>query len=310
MLIFDNQSNASPSAVHQNLIKKSSTETFLKDVIETSNDTPVIVDFWAPWCGPCKQLGPLLEKAVKEAKGALKLVKIDVDRNQALAAQMQVQSIPAVYAFYKGRPIDGFMGSVPESQLKTFISNILKVSKNSLPESPIEQALHQVEECFNQNDFVSAHTILNQILTHEPTNIKALILLVRCLITQKKIEDARTVFNKIPNDQMNNQDVIAVKASLELAEQVTSTSSDITKLQAELSQKPNDLDLLLNLSHAYYAQNQIEDAINTLLDIMKKNRNWNEEAARKQLLKIFEALGPKHDLTLSGRRKLSALLFS
>lgn len=298
------------SANGGDLIKDASTETFMTDVIDASQQVPVIVDFWATWCGPCKQLGPALEKAVKDARGAVRLVKIDVDKNQELAAQMRIQSIPAVYAFFHGRPVDGFVGAVPESQLKSFVQRLVQMSGGAAGPSPIEQALEHADAALAEGDSGTAGAIYEQVLAHEPGNVRAIAGRVRVLIAAGDLAGARQVLDQAPAEAAKDQAVIAAKSALELAEQSAGAAAQLPQYRARLERDPNDHEARFELANALYAANEREAAVDELLEIVRRNRSWNDEAARKQLVKLFEAMGPTDPLTLSARRRLSSLLFS
>jgi putative thioredoxin len=299
------------AASGENLIKDSNTEQFMADVIETSMQTPVIVDFWAPWCGPCKQLGPVLEKAVRAAKGAVRLVKINIDQNQELAAQMRIQSIPAVYAFYQGRPVDGFVGALPESQIKSFVSRLVRATGGAAAgPSPVEQALEQAKSALASGDTGTASALFGQVLAHEPQNAAAAAGLARCYISAGEIARAKEVLDRVPAEQANDAEVQAARSALELAEQASASSGALPDLRQRVAQNPNDHQARYDLAMALYAQGDRETAVDELLEIVRRDRGWNDEAARKQLLKLFEAFGPTDPLTLSARRRLSSILFS
>jgi putative thioredoxin len=293
------------------LVKNGDTKSFMADVIEASQKVPVIVDFWAPWCGPCKQLGPALEKAVNEAKGAVLMVKIDIDKNQQLAAQMRIQSIPAVYAFYQGQPVDGFVGALPDSQVKTFVKKLAGLAGGAAESgpSPIEEALEQAEASLEEGDAGAAGAILNQVLSHEPGNLRAISGLTQALIAGGDIKGARAAFDRAPADKHGDAALAKAKAALELAEQAAGASGKLGEFEAALAQNPNDHQARFDRAMALYASGDQEKAVEELLEIVGRKRDWNEEGARKQLVKFFEALGPTHPLTLSGRRRLSSILF-
>jgi putative thioredoxin len=294
-----------PAGADGAVVKESSTATFMTDVVDASHEVPVIVDFWAPWCGPCKTLGPQLEKAVREAKGQVRMVKVNVDENQQLAAQMRIQSIPAVYAFKDGRPVDGFVGALPESQIKAFVKKLM----GGAAPSPIADALEQAKAAFAEGDVGTASTFYSHILQREPDNVDALAGLGRCLLKSGDVKKARALLERVPADAANHAEVTALRSSLELAEHATKAGSP-AELEARVQQNPADLEARFNLALALFAAGQREAAVDQLLEIVKRNRTWNEEAARKQLIKFFEAMGPTDPLTLASRRRLSTLLFS
>jgi putative thioredoxin len=271
---------------------------------------PVIVDFWAPWCGPCKQLGPIIEKAVKDARGAVRLVKINVDESQELAAQMRIQSIPAVYAFFQGRPVDGFVGAQPESALKQFVQRLTKLAAGEAGPSPIDEALEHADAALKEGDHEAASAIYAQILEHEPDNLKAIAGLARCCIAVGELDQAKQFLAKVPAAQASDPAISGVRAQLELAEAGSKAAGQSQELRARVEANPKDFDARFALAQALFAGGDKESGVDHLLDIIRMNRAWNEEAARKELVKFFEAMGPTDPLTLSARRRLSSLLFS
>ena len=296
------QSGALPA----DLIKDTTTDTFMADVMETSRTTPVIVDFWAPWCGPCKQLGPALEKLVKQYGGKVKLVKINVDENQELAMQFRVQSIPAVYGFKDGRPVDGFMGALPENQLKQFIERLTGGGG-----SPIDEALTEAENMLQAGENDEALALYQEVLDQDPANTKALAGVMRTHIALGQEQTARDLLAKLPEAAQNAADIASVRAILELQDQAAhSNASEIQGLEAKVEADPKDMQARLDLAIARFGAGDKQKAIDDLLEMVRRDRKWNDEAARKQLVKFFEAFGPADPLTRDGRRKLSAILFS
>jgi putative thioredoxin len=287
--------------------KDVTTATFMTEVVDGSFETPVIVDFWAPWCGPCRQLGPILEKTVRAANGAVRLVKLNIDDNPEIAKQMRIQSIPAVYAFKDGRPIDGFVGALPESQVKQFVQ---RLSGGKGGPSPVEEALAMAKEALRQGDHGSAGAVYSQILQREPANIEAQAGLARALIAGGELSKARQVLGRVAKENAGHADVAAAHAALELAEQAKTAMASSGKLRRRLAQNSDDHEARLELATALFGAGDREAAVDELLTLYKRDREWNEQAARKQLVKFFEVMGGTDPLTLSARRRLSALMFS
>jgi putative thioredoxin len=298
---------AAPAANDATLIKNGSTATFMADVIDASHETAVVVDFWAPWCGPCKQLGPSIEKAVREARGKVRLVKINIDENQELAQQMRIQSIPAVYAFKDGKPVDGFVGALPESQVKQFIGRLAGAAAGP---DPIAEAVALAKEAAAAGDEARATNIFTQILQHEPDNIDAIVGLARAAIARKEFAKAKQFLDRVPKEQAAHAEVAAARTALELAESGAKAVGALDELKARAARDPKDYQARYDLASALYAAGEREAAIDQLLDLIRANREWNEQAARKQLLKFFEAIGLADPLTVAARRRLSAILFS
>ncbi len=288
------------------LIKNGTTATFMADVIDASRDQPVVVDFWAPWCGPCKTLGPALERAVRDSQGAVRMVKINIDENQELAQQMRIQSIPAVYAFKDGRPVDGFVGALPESQVKQFVQRL----GGPAGPSPVEQALAMAKEALSAGDTARAGNIFGQILQHEPDNVEALAGLARGLIARGEFKKAKQTLERAPAESASHAEIVAARAALELAEAGEKAKGALGELRERVQRDPKDFQARFDLATALFGAGEREAAIDALLEIVRQNRAWNEEAARKQLVKFFEAMGPADPLTVATRRRLSSILFS
>lgn len=293
-----------PSA--SQIVKDSNTANFMSDVIEASKSVPVLVDFWAPWCGPCKQLGPLLEKIVTEAGGKIHLVKVDIDANQQLAQQMRIQSIPAVFAFADGQPVDGFMGALPESELRAFVEKVL--SSHGGQAEQVEQLLTAAEAAM-ETDTAQALQMFGQVAQLEPENGRAIAGMVKAHIAADDLDSARELLAVIPPALVNDSHVSGALAALTVAETPVD-DGEIARLGEAVSADESDYQSRLDLSVALNAAGQGEAALDHLMWLIEKDRAWNDDAARKQLLLFFEAWGPTHELTLSGRRRLSSILFA
>lgn len=298
-------SNPSPQESGSALIKDATTQSFVQDVMEESKNQPVLVDFWAPWCGPCRQLTPAIEAAVTAARGAVKLVKMNIDENPEIPGQMGIQSIPAVVAFKDGRPADGFMGAQTESQVTTFIEKLV----GPIGPSDSEQALEAAHQALDEKNIQAAAQICAQILQMEPDNSTALAILAQCYVEAGDLDQAEATLQQISEDKAEDPDVVSARASLTLARQAADLG-DTAELHAALEADPANHQARFDLALALNARDDREGAIGELIAIIKADREWNEDGARKQLLQFFEAWGMTDKATILGRRKLSAVLFS
>ena len=294
------------AAVATDVIKDGSTATFMADVIEASRETPVIVDFWAPWCGPCKQLGPALEKVVTDAAGAVRLVKINVDENHELAGQLRVQSIPAVFAFKNGQPVDGFAGALPESQIRQFVG---RLTGGAGVESPLQEALDTAKQMAESGDHEGAAGVYSEVLQHDPKHAEAMAGLGHMLIALGHVEQARELLEDAPAEIADSGEIKGLRAALELLDQ-TAESGDVAEARAAVEAAPADPAAHYALAMALFGDGDREAAVTAMLESIALNRAWDDEAARKQLLKFFEAIGHTDPLTMDARRRLSAILFS
>jgi putative thioredoxin len=303
--ILEQGSAAAPQAA-PDLIKETTTQTFMKDVIEESKRQPVLIDFWAPWCGPCRQLTPILEKAVRAAKGKVKLVKMNIDEHPAIPGQMGIQSIPAVIAFVNGQPADGFMGAVPESQVTTFINKLTA----GMPGQPnVAEVLKEAEAALAEGDPATAASIFAEVLGQDPTNIAALAGLAKCYVTTGAIEQAKKTLAMVPESKRGETPVKTVQASIDLAEQAKSLGP-LTELEQKVAANPLDHQARFDLATALNASGKRDEATNQLLEIVKRDRKWNEDGARKHLVQFFDAWGPNDEATVEGRKRLSTILFA
>jgi len=287
------------------LVKDITTQSFMKDVIEESRRQPVLVDFWAPWCGPCKQLTPVLEKAVRAAKGKVKLAKMNIDEHPAVAGQLGIQSIPAVIAFVNGQPADGFLGALPERQVMEFLQRITKGAVGAEEKSLLMAA----EEALAAGDAAGAADIYAGALAQDAGNIAAIAGLARCQLELGSIEQAKQTLALVPAGKQNDAAVTAVRAAVELAEQAQSLGP-LSELEQKIAANPLDHQARFDLAVALNAAGKRAEATSHLLEIVKRDRKWNDEAARKQLIQFFEAWGPADEATVEGRRRLSSLLFA
>lgn len=298
--------NPTPAAQPQ-AVKDISTAQFSAEVIQGSMQVPVLVDFWAPWCEPCKQLAPALEAAVTATNGKIRLVKMDIDRHPEVAGQMGIQSIPAVVAFVDGKPADAFMGVKTEGEIRDFI---VKIAGPSDDEDQIETMLEEADKLNTEGDLEGAGQLYANILSVEPDNIKAIACIGHLYLAKGNLEATQSLLANLNEDQLDNPEIMSLKSAIDLAEQAAALGNTADDLQAKLDSDPNDPQLRLDLAIALNAANKREEAADHLLEIMKVKPGWNEDAARVQLLQFFEAWGMTDEVTISARRKLSSLLFS
>ena len=309
--IISMSANISPAGggSDDGLIKQGDTSGFMRDVIEESRKQPVIVDFWAPWCGPCKQLGPAIEKVVRDAGGTVKLVKINIDENQALAGQMRIQSIPAVFAFVNGQPVDGFLGALPESEIRAFVERIAGPLDGK--DDRTAAVLEQADAALEAGDYAAASEAYAQVLSQDKESPAALAGLAKCHIRAGNLEAAEATLALVPKDKESASQVTSARAELDLAAASSSLDDEaIAALRDTLAGNPDDHRARFDLATALNAAGQREAALEELLDLFRRDRAWNDEAARKQLLTFFDAWGAGDPLTVAGRRKLSAIMFS
>ena len=287
-------------------VRDVTTATFEQDVMAASMAGPVIVDFWAPWCGPCKQLGPLLEKTVAATGGKATMVKVNIDTSPEIAQALRIQSIPTVYAFYKGQPIDGFQGAVPESQLREFVARAIKQAGGG--EDPIALALEQAKLALDEGDKPTAQEIFTQILLADPGSAPARAGLARLLLEAGQAEAAKQLMDETPAAVAKHAEILAAFAALDLAAQAVDTG-EIDALRARVQQDETDHQARFDLAMAWYGQGHKQQAVDELLEIVRRDRSWNDDAARLQLLKLLEALGFTDPVAIDARRRLSSLLF-
>jgi putative thioredoxin len=303
--IVEQGSGPAPQAA-PDLIKETTTQTFVKDVIEESKRQPVLIDFWAPWCGPCRQLTPILEKAVRAAKGKVKLVKMNIDEHPAIPGQMGIQSIPAVIAFVNGQPADGFMGAVPESQVNAFIDKV-SAGMPAAGEPNVAEILKEAEAVLAEGDPATAAQVYAEVLAADPTNIAALAGLAKCYVATGAIEQAKQTLAMVPESK--RPAVKAVQAAIDLAEQAKALGP-VSELEQKVAANPLDHQARFDLATALNASGKRAEATDQLLEIVRRDRKWNDDAARKQLVQLFEAWGPTDQATMDGRKRLSTILFS
>jgi putative thioredoxin len=293
------------TAAADGLIKDTTTQTFVKDVIEESKRQPVLIDFWAPWCGPCKQLTPVLEKAVRAAKGKVKLVKMNIDEHPAIPGQMGIQSIPAVIAFVNGQPADGFMGALPESQVMAFLERLTKDRIGG----EAKDLLKTADAALAEGDPAGAAELYAQLLEEDNTNVAALAGLARCYVETGAIEQAKQTLALVPDSKRNEATVLAAKAALDLSEQAQSLGP-VADLEQKVAANPLDHQARFDLALALNGKGRRQEALDHLINIVKRDRKWNDDGARKQLVQFFDAWGPADEATIEGRKRLSSILFA
>jgi putative thioredoxin len=287
------------------LVKDTTTQTFVKDVIEESKRQPVLVDFWAEWCGPCKQLGPVLEKVVRAAKGKVKLVKMDIDKHPSIPGQLGIQSIPAVFAFVNGQPIDGFLGALPESQVTAFIERVTKDRIGGEEKDLLKTA----DDALANGDAAGAAELYAGVLAQDSSNVAALAGLARSYVRTGALEQAKQTLALVPEAKRNDAAVAAARASLEVAEQAQAVGP-IAELEQKVAANPLDHQARFDLAVALNSKGRRQEAVNNLIEIVKRDRKWNDDGGRKQLVQFFEAWGPTDEATVDGRKRLSSVLFA
>ena len=304
----DNESIISPENTMENIIVDSDTASFSNDVIEASKTGPVLVDFWADWCAPCKQLTPILEELVKSYKGLIKLVKIDTEKNQELSQQLQIQSLPTVYAFYEGQPIDGFSGAMPENEVKKFINKVIDASGGNKIEE-LQKAIEDAEVLFNEEDFESALNAFSNLLSAEANNAKIIAGYGKCLLKLDRNEEVKELLEGLEEDMLNDKNIISLIALSKL-EKNNKTAGAPEEYIEEVNINPNNHELRFKLAEAYLASNLRQESIEQLLIIVKKDRKWEDDKARKKIIELLDAFGEDDPITSETRLKLSSIIFS
>ena len=304
----DNESIISPENTMENIIVDSDTASFSNDVIEASKTGPVLVDFWADWCAPCKQLTPILEELVKSYKGLIKLVKIDTEKNQELSQQLQIQSLPTVNAFYEGQPIDGFSGAMPENEVKKFINKVIDASGGNKIEE-LKKAIEDAEKLFNEEDFESALNAFANLLSAEANNAKIIAGYGKCLLKLDRNEEVKELLEGLEEDMLNDKNIISLIALSKL-EKNNKTAGAPEEYIEEVNINPNNHELRVKLAEAYLASNLKQQGIEQLLIIVKKDRKWEDDKARKKIIELLDAFGEDDPITSETRLKLSSIIFS
>jgi putative thioredoxin len=305
MSMLQNGGEAPAAAPVGDLIKETTTQGFMKDVIEESKRQPVLIDFWAPWCGPCKQLTPILEKVVKAAKGKVKLVKMNIDDHPAVPGQMGIQSIPAVIAFVNGQPADGFMGALPESQVTAFLERLTKGAIGAEEKDLLKHA----DDALAAGDITTAAEIYSSLLAEDAANVAALAGLARAQVASGALDQAKQTLALVPENKRNDSAVAAARAAIELTEQ-SQAVGPIAELEQKVAADPKDYQARFDLAVALNAKGKREEAVDHLMEIVRRDRKWNDDGARKQLVQFFEAWGPTDEATVAGRKRLSSVLFA
>ncbi len=305
MAMFENLAQAGAAPAADGLVKDTTTQAFVKDVMEESKRQPVLVDFWAEWCGPCKQLGPVLEKVVKSAKGKVKLVKMDIDKHPQIPGQLGIQSIPAVFAFVNGQPVDGFLGALPESQIVAFLERVTKERIGGEEKDLLKAA----DAALVEGNPAGAAELYAKLLATDSTNVHALAGLARCYVETGAIEQAKQTLALVPQAKQNDSAVAAARAALELVEQAKSVGP-VAELEHKVLSNPLDHQARFDLAVALNGKGKRQEALDHLIEIVRRDRKWNDDGARKQLVQFFEAWGPTDEATVSGRRRLSSILFA
>ena len=287
--------------------KNVSSANFVKEVVEASKLKPIVVDFWAPWCSPCKQLAPILENAVAETNGKVSLVKVNIDESQSIAGQLQIQSIPTVYVFYQGEVVDGFQGNIQESEIKSFINKTMSLLG---PGKEVEELFSILNTCIENNDWEKAVEISREILNSDNKNIEAHVCLIKAYLGLKKFSESKELVSSMPKELLSENKIQEAIQSIEVSEKSYLAIGQLESLKEKVNKKPEDLQLKIDLSIALFGNSQIEESFNLLLSSIKIDPNWNEQAARKQLLEFFQILGLNSDEVKVARRQLSSILFS
>lgn len=313
-LILDNDTVNPPPAPSNDFIVDVDVKNFMAEVIEASRQRLVLVDFWAPWCGPCKQLVPLLEKLVIGLKGAVRLAKVNIDANASIATQLRVQSVPTVFAFFQGQPVDGFTGAVQESQLKAWLERLVTAT-NSLPpgeqdDTRLEEALTHGQGALEEGDIETARLIFTDILKQAPMEARAFAGMVRCLLAEGKTDMAAEIVEQAHPDIKKNKVLEPVRTAIAMAREAASKANQMDQLSGRVAANPDDHEARYDLAMACYAAGDNQGAIDALLEIVRRDRKWNDEAARKQIVKLFEVFGPTDPLTIETRKRLSSILFA